>query len=120
MKKLTSFLNIKSLLAFAFTVCLGLWFGGFFERYVFYAGFSESFSKSEARALIGKRVKSTCHPKTDSDKMGEIVGYSEHDFGDIFIEIRWEIDPSDTSGRLFATGFGKGCYKQCIKFVESE
>ncbi len=120
MCKLTSLLKIKTLSVFALTLVLGLWLGGFFERYVFYAGFVESFSKSEARALIGKRVKNACQAKQYSELTGEIIGYSEHDFSDIYIEVKWENYGSEKSGILLPTGFSKGCYKQCIKFVESE
>jgi len=118
MNKLKSFLKIS--LVFVFTVVLGLWSGGFFERYIISFGFAESFSISETRALLGKRVKNSCQGQKYSDVTGEIVGHAKQDFGDIFLTVRWENFDSETSGVLLPTGFSKGAYKQCLKFAESK
>ena len=115
MNKITSVLNIKSLLVFALTVGIGLWFGGFFERYVFHFGFSKSFSEREAKQLIGKQVKDVCFAKPNSERIGEIFGYSKDNFGDVSTQIRWD----DTDPKSYAT-YSKGCFEQCVKLTNPE
>lgn len=113
--KITSRLKIKSLSAFAFAVFIGLWSGGFFERYVFSVGIQKSFSAAEARNLIGKRVKDVCQPKANLERKGEIIGYSEYGFGDIFVNVIWE-----DADKKSQAGYGKGCFEQCVKLAAQE
>ncbi len=120
MCKLISLLKIKSLLSFALTVCWGFYSAGFFDRYVFSFGIYESFSKAEARNLIGRQVKNGCQPKPSSDITGEISGYTKNDFSDIYVNVSWENNEVERSGKLLPTGFSKGAVRQCLKLVESE
>ena len=113
MNKFRSRLKIKFLLIFFLTVVLGLWFGGGFDRYVFSFGFSESFSQAEVQILIGKQVLNACQPKPDSEIAGKIVGFSKADFSEIYANIVWE----ETGDKIHPTGFSKGAFKQCIKFI---
>jgi len=115
MNKLTSPIKIKTLSALVLAVCLGLWSAGFFDRYVFSFGISESFSKSEAQNLIGRKFKDICYPKTDSERKGEITGYSEHDFGNIFVNVNWE-----DGNKKLQSGYNKSYFNQCVKLANPE
>ena len=115
MKKITSLLNAKTLLVFAFTVCLGFWFGGFFDGYVVRIYLSKSFSESEARSLIGKQVVNVCSVKTNPERSGEVFGYSKDNFGDISAQIKWSGDDP----RAYSN-YSKGCFEQCVKLTDPE
>lgn len=111
MSKLKSFL--KFFPAFVLTAALGMWFGGFFDGYVFQFGFSKSFSEREARQLIGKQVRNVCF--TQYERNGEVFGFSKDSFGDIMPQIRW----TDTDPKSFTT-YPKSCFEQCVKLLDAE
>jgi hypothetical protein len=115
MKKPTSLFNIKTVLAFVFTACLGLWLGGFFDGYIFRFGIVRSFSESEAQTLLGKRVRNDCQQKPYSERPGEITGYTKDDFGEIFVNVTWDNMDEEKTGKLFPTGFYLTNVNQCLK-----
>jgi len=115
MNRLTRFLNLKTIAVFALTILIGFWASGFFERYVFNFYFVESFSDSEAQNLIGKRIQDTCSIGENFERQGEVFGYYKGDFGDIYIQVKWE---GKVEGLIVNSP--KGCFKQCMKVVNPE
>ena len=115
MKKSISFFEIKTVFVFVFTACLGLWLSGFFDGYIFKFGIVRSFSETEARTLLSKRVRNDCQPKPYSDRPGEITGYSKDDFGEIYINVTWDNMDAEKTGKLFPTGFNTTAVNQCLK-----
>lgn len=97
---------------FAITLLIGMWSGGFFERYVFNFGFVKNFSTTEAKALQGKNVKDVCS-KMYKHKTGKVIGYEYSNSVFIRVQIKWQKDSN-----LNWIAYPKGYFSKCIKISE--
>ena len=93
---------------------IGLWFGGFFERYVFNFRLAQNFSIAELRQLKGKAVKEVCgESQTKSEKRGIVTGYSSENYLFLRVGIKW-----DNSEEGFSTNYPKDYFSKCIEVSE--
>lgn len=104
----------KYFVIFLFTLLIGLWTGGFFERYVFTFAFVQNFSVAEARELQGKVVKETCYKKpVETEKLGKVIGYSTDNYVFIRVSVKWDDSEAGTY-----TNYPKDYLSKCIEVVE--
>lgn len=110
MLKLIKFIKVKILLLFIFTIILGLWTAGFFEQYKFYFGITKTFSQTEAKNLVGKRVRDKCAEKIRGNiKVGLIIGYSGRNFNNIYSQIKLDDE------EFPYTSFPKDYFERCVE-----
>lgn len=113
MQKSFLFSRVKIILIFTLALFLGLYSGGLFEGYVFKLGLVRSFSESEAKNLVGKRVTNICNESSEELKsLGKVIGYTGTHFGEVRVNIKWDKSEFDY------TGYPKSYFKKCVREVE--
>lgn len=80
---------------FLFTLLIGLWAGGFFERFAVNFAFVQNFSIDELKRLNGKKVREKCEQQTEKEKVGKIIGYSYNSYALSGVRVKWEGQLSD-------------------------
>lgn len=114
MNRLFSLFNKKAFAVFFFTLLIGLWAGGLFERYVFNFAFVQNFSIREAQRLNGKIVREMCYERqTQKEKIGRVIGYSGNNYALVRIRVRWENDRNS-----FYTEYPKSYFSKCIEVTD--
>ena len=108
--KLKSFINLKTLSVFALTILLGLTFNSIFGRYIFRYWIVETFTLSEAKAKLDRRVTATCFEKSGLIS-GTVISYQRDSDRQISIKIKWD---KPLMGKFDTVDFGKETYQNCF------
>ena len=109
-RKLKSFINVKTLSVFALTLFLGLFFNSIFGRHIFRYSITETFTESEAEAKLNKRVMDTCFDNPERT-MGTVVSYHRKSNGEMFVDIKYD---KLIQGKFEKISSGIGVYRKCI------
>ncbi len=115
LNKLYQKISLRFIVAFAVTLFLGIVINSFTGNYWVEFTVTESFTKSEAESLVGKRVFDTCFDKNEKIS-GTIISHEVSDFDKTRVLVIKYDKP--IAGKFNNIRNDKSVFNQCTGIVE--
>jgi len=116
-RNLKSFINIKTLAVFVLTLFLGLLLNSIFGRHIFRYSITETFTESQAKAKLNKRVMDNCF-KNPEKTLGTVVSFHRNESsGEVFVDIKYD---QPILGKFEKLSSSIGVYQKCITEIADD